>query len=199
MSLMERFLPHHQFSEQHQIRIRRRPSELLDIIQTYQPPQDRFGEMAMRARQLPATLMHWLAPSRVPPPAPFTRASFTPLGRDGDREIVGGLVGRFWRPDFGLITIESPSEFLACNRPRTAKLVLGFLAEPDGDATLLTTETRVYCPDRYSMIMFTAYWLVIRPVSGLLRRRTLGTIRRMAEQHDDGPDVVQASNRIERR
>ncbi|HKS18492.1 MAG TPA: hypothetical protein VJS63_04695 [Bradyrhizobium sp.] len=192
MSLMETFLPHHQFSEQHQIRIRCPPGELLDTIQAYQPPKDWFGEMAMRVRQLPAKLMHWLAPERVPLPAPFTPASFTPLGRDGDREIVGGLVGRFWRPDFGLITLESPSGFLACNPPRTAKLLIGFRAEQNADATLLTTETRVYCPDRYSIIMFTPYWLVIRPVSGILRRRTLRTIRKMAEQRDSGPDALRA-------
>jgi hypothetical protein len=44
-----------------------------------------------------------------------------------------------------------------------------------------TTETRVYCPDRYSLIMFLPYWLIIRPVSGLLRRRALGAIRKIAE------------------
>lgn len=192
MPLMERFLPRHQFSERHHIRIHCRPGRLLDIIQSHQPPKDRFGELAMRARQLPARLLHWLAPSRVPPPTPFTRASFTPLGRDGDREIVGGLVGQFWRPDFGLITVESPSAFLACNPPRTAKLVIGFLAEPEGDATLLTTETRVHCPDRYSLMMFAPYWWLIRPVSGLLRRRTLRAIREMAEQRDGRPDALTA-------
>jgi len=183
MSLMEKFLPHHQFSARHQATIRCRPGELLDIIQNYQPPKDHLREVAMRARQLPARLMHWVSPSRNAPPSPFTRASFTPLGREGDREIVGGLVGKFWRPDFGLLVINGPSEFLACNPPRTAKLVIGFVAEAAGDDTLLTTETRVYCPDNYSRLMFTPYWLAIRPVSGLLRRRALAGIRVIAEKH----------------
>jgi hypothetical protein len=184
MSLMDTFLPHHQFSERHQTTVHCEPGKLLDIIQTFQPSKDRVGEMAMLVRQLPATLMHWLAPSRVPPPRPFTPANFTPLGRDGDREIVGGLVGKFWQlwtGDFGLVAIPGPVEFLACNLPKTAKLVIGFSAEAVGAHTLLTTETRVYCPDRYSLIMFTPYWLAIRPVSGLLRRRALGAIRRIAE------------------
>jgi hypothetical protein len=93
-------------------------------------------------------------------------------------------VGKFWQlwsGDFGLLAVPGPAEFLACNPPQTAKLVIGFLAEPTGEATLLTTETRVYCPDRHSLIMFTPYWLAIRPVSGLLRRRALGAIRRSAE------------------
>jgi hypothetical protein len=80
-----------------------------------------------------------------------------------------------------LFVVNGPSEFLACNPPKTAKLAIGFVAEQLGEVTLLTTETRVYCPDRYSLIMFLPYWLIIRPVSGFLRRRALGTIRRIAE------------------
>lgn len=181
-----RFLPHHQFSERHHTTVRCAPGKLLDIIQDYRPPRDRVGEMAMRVRQLPARLVHWLLPSRGSPPKPFTPtpANFIPLGREGDKEIVGGLVGKFWEiwsGDFGLVSLPGPVEFLACNPPRTAKLVIGFSAEPVGAETLLTTETRVYCPDRYSLTMFTPYWLAIRPVSGLLRRRALGAIRRIAE------------------
>ena len=181
MSLMEKYLPSHQFSERHQTTVRCRPGELLDIIQNFQPPRDRFSEMAMFVRQLPAKLMHWVAPSRIPRPLAFTLANFIPLARDGDREIVAGLIGKFWRPDFGLIAVDGPSGFLACNLPKTAKLVIGFVAEQLGEVTLLTTETRVYCPDRYSRIMFFPYWLLIRPVSGLLRRRALGSIRSIAE------------------
>ena len=190
MSLMEKLLPHYQFVERHQTSVRCKPGDLLDIVQNFQPPKDRASEIAMFARQLPARLMHWMAPSHVPPPSPFTLANFTPLDRDGDREIVAGLVGKFWRPDFGLLAINGPSEFLACNLPRTAKLVIGFLAEQSGEVTLLTTETRVYCPDRYSLIMFAPYWLAIRPVSGLLRRRALGTIRRIAERGTSGRDAL---------
>jgi len=105
--------------------------------------------------------------------------------------MVGGLVGKFWqvwRADFGLMVVPGPTEFLACNPPKTAKLVIGFLAEPVGEASLLTIETRVHCPDRYSLIMFTPYWLAIRPVSGLLRRRGLAAIRRIAEHRADAPN-----------
>lgn len=181
MSLMDQYLPRYQFSERHQVTVRATSGELLDIIQNFQPPKDRFGETAMLVRQLPAKLMHLLAPSRTRRPSPVTQANFIPLARDGDREMVGGLVGKFWRPDFGLVVVKDASGFLLCNPPKTAKLVIGFIAEQSGEVTLLATETRVYCPDRYSLIMFFPYWLIIRPVSGLLRRRFLATIRRLAE------------------
>jgi hypothetical protein len=193
MSLMEKFLPHYQFIERHQTTVRCKPGELLDIIQAFEPPPDRLTNIALSARQLPAKLLHLVTGSRRPSPAPFTAENFSPLGRDGDREIVGGLVGKFWnvwRPDFGLLAIDGPADFVDANPPRTAKLVLGFLAEQVGEVTLLTTETRVYCPDRYSLIMFTPYWLAIRPFSGLLRRRMLNAIRGTAEQRGSGPDAL---------
>jgi hypothetical protein len=106
MSLMEKFLPDYQFSERHQTTVRCGPGELLDIIQNFQPPKDRFRDLAMLVRQLPAKLMHWVAPSRVLRPSPFTRANFIPLARDGDSEIIAGLVGKLWRQDFGLVAVQ---------------------------------------------------------------------------------------------
>jgi len=44
------------------------PGELLDIIQDFRPPKDGFSALAMFVRQLPAKLMHWAAPSRMPQP-----------------------------------------------------------------------------------------------------------------------------------
>jgi hypothetical protein len=61
MSLMDTFLPQHQFSKRHQVTVRCDPGRLLDVIQDFRPPRDRVGEMAMRIRQLPASLMHSLA------------------------------------------------------------------------------------------------------------------------------------------
>ena len=182
MSLIDRFLPNYQFSERHETFVRCPPGELLDLIQGWEPPRDRFSDMAMSLRQTPARLMHALVPSRHPAPRPFSLKSFTPLGRDGDRAMAGGLIGQFWRNDFGLVQIASPDAFIAFNTPRTPKLVLGFMAEPEGELTRLVTETRVYCPDRHAYVMFLPYWLLIRPASGLIRRRMLGAIRAIAEQ-----------------
>jgi len=181
MSLIDHFLPTYQFSERHHTLVRCGPRELLDIIQGYRPPRDRVADLFMFVRQIPANLLHRSVPARIPPSRPFTVANFVPLGRDGDSEIVAGLVGRFWRPDFGLVAIGGPLEFLAFDAPRTAKLAIGFLVEQAGNVTRLTTETRVHCPDRYAYMMFLPYWVMIRPASGLLRRRALARIRAIAE------------------
>ena len=49
-------------------------------------------------------------------------------------------------------------------------------ALPDG-TTLLSTETRVRCADRFAYRLFACYWLVIRPFSHLIRREMLEGIR----------------------
>jgi hypothetical protein len=191
MSLIDRFLPDYQFSERHETLVRCPPGELLDLIQGWEPSRDRFSDIAMFLRQTPARLMHALAPSRHPAPQPFGLRSFAPLGRDGDRAMATGLIGQFWRNDFGLVRIAGPDAFIAFDAPRTPKLVLGFVAEPEGELTRLITETRVYCPDRRSYLMFLPYWLLIRPTSGLIRRRMLGAIRAIAEQRD--PEACERS------
>lgn len=45
----------------------------------------------------------------------------------------------------------------------------------------LTTETRVFVTDDRSRRLFTGYWVVIRPFSGLIRRQWLAAIARRAE------------------
>lgn len=115
----------------------------------------------------------------------FGLHEFTLLGRNADRELAYGLIGRFWRSDFGLRPCADGDAFRRFAEPGTARLVLHFSceqAEKEG-FTLLRTETRVHCPDRRSRLLFTPYWLAIRPVSGLIRRRLLRDIQRRLSDH----------------
>ncbi|MCO2081162.1 hypothetical protein O1L52_05285 [Pseudomonas aeruginosa] len=95
-----------------------------------------------------------------------------------DQAVGDGLVGRFWRADFALERIADGEHFRCYDQPGVAKLVLCFRCTPSASGTLLHTETRVFCPDRASRLRFTPYWLAIRPVSGLIRRRLLAGIER---------------------
>ncbi|MBH8722908.1 hypothetical protein I5J79_26335, partial [Pseudomonas aeruginosa] len=92
------------------------------------------------------------------------------------RAAAGGA--RFWRADFALERIADGEHFRCYDQPGVAKLVLCFRCTPSASGTLLHTETRVFCPDRASRLRFTPYWLAIRPVSGLIRRRLLAGIER---------------------
>ena len=77
---------------------------------------------------------------------------------------------------------ESPLAFQeGANRSGMALAAMTFRTAQVGGRTLLTTETRVFAPDRQVRRRFALYWFAIRPGSGLIRRMWLRAIRRRAE------------------
>ncbi|MFP3890470.1 hypothetical protein [uncultured Ralstonia sp.] len=184
MSLLRTFLPEHQFSEQHQIRIAAAPGRVLDVVPQLDVHDFPLAKLFLRLRAVPAqvaALMGRQATRRID--AGFGLHDFTALGRDGDREFALGLVGRFWEPAGGLIRVEA-NDFRSFTAPGVAKLVMTFVAEPREAGTLLTTRTDIFCPDAATRRRFTPYWLLIRIPSGLIRRMMLRRIKQLAEGGD---------------
>jgi hypothetical protein len=175
MSLLDKHLPRYQFSERHRTRVRASPEEVIRAVVSSDRPPDWLRDVLLALRTVPARLVGREAP-RV------GLLSFTPLDFDEKSETVAGLIGRFWRLDGGLVPIPDADAFARFAERGTPKLVIGFRATPDDLGTLLTTETRVFCPDRYSLLRFAPYWMLIRVPSGLIRRRTLRAIKAAAEE-----------------
>ncbi|MEW3492587.1 hypothetical protein QOZ03_25495 [Pseudomonas aeruginosa] len=169
MDLDRLYLPHWQFSEHHQRLIDAPAAAVLDAVEDLL----RFDDPLVRA-----FLVLREAPGRLAGRPRFGLHEFTRLERRADQAIAYGLVGRFWRADFALERIADGEHFRCYDQPGVAKLVLCFRCTPSASGTLLHTETRVFCPDRASRLRFTPYWLAIRPVSGLIRRRLLAGIER---------------------
>jgi hypothetical protein len=179
MSLLDQYLPVYQFAERHSVLLNGSPGTILDAVQAYDPSRDRPSRLFTALRELPG---RWLAKLGFAGASKaFGLHDFIPLDRDGDREMAAGLIGRFWRLDYGLVPLPDAAAFAAFAQPGTPKLVIGFLTEPQGNGTRLVTETRVYCPDRLSLMLFTPYWLAIRLPSGYMRRRFLARVRRTVE------------------
>jgi len=113
--------------------------------------------------------------------ADFERRGFTVLAEDAPRELLIGLDGKFWTPDGALCAVDAAS-FRGPMRPGTARAAWNFRVEPlPGGGATLSTETRVRCADAAARRRFRAYWLVVRPWSGVIRRAMLGAVRRAAE------------------
>lgn len=108
-----------------------------------------------------------------------SRGSFFLLGQDPPREIVAGVVGKFWalRSNVGDGDRES---FRAPPAPGTAKAAWNFRVDRTTSGTRLTTETRVLCADDESRRAFRRYWSVIGPFSGVIRMEALRLIRKQA-------------------
>ncbi len=105
---------------------------------------------------------------------------FVRLAEERGREIVFGVVGRFWRPigNAPLDSVRDREGFLAFDEPGYARAAMGFLVRPEGTGSRLITETRISTTDPAAARRFRRYWRLIRPGSGLIRRSWLAAVRR---------------------
>lgn len=92
--------------------------------------------------------------------------------RFGDDTLVA--VGKPWQPRGGTLDVE---DFAAFDEPGYAKMAVD-IGYAGGR---LTTETRVYLTSPGARRRFRAYWVAIRPFSGLTRRLWLRAAKRRAE------------------
>ena len=109
----------------------------------------------------------------------MSRSRFEILGETVNREMVIGLIGRFWTLDGGLQKIDAES-FKKFETTGYAKAIWNFSLDPDGAHTRLSTETRIKCTDADSKKSFWIYGL-IQPFSGLIRMEMLKLIKHRAE------------------
>lgn len=174
MELMNLYLPRYQFAEEHSLYVPASPARVIDAANQPEVIDDPIARRLIALRELPNRLAGRLGFASTLQQRPaFGLANFTPLGRDGESELAFGLAGRFWQSDYGLVTLADAPAFAALDATGLAKLVLNFTTRPEGQGTRLTTRTRVWCGDDAARRRFTAYWMLIRPASGLIRRRLL--------------------------
>lgn len=186
MASIDDVLPRFDFRERHSATIGAPAGVILDYAARYRAQDDPLVRAAIRLREWPARRL------RLSNRPPLDVDDFTPLGRDGDRALAFGLIGAFWKADYGLLEIPSADAFRANGRTDVCTLVMGFSVQSAlTGRSELTTETRVFCPTPAVRRRFAPYWYLIRPVSGLIRRRMLARIGKQAEgmtveQHETG-------------
>lgn len=106
--------------------------------------------------------------------------AFFALASDPPREIVAGVIGRFWGLA-GAVVDAGRSEFLAPLPAGMAKAAWSFRVDDRAAGAQLSTETRVLCADDDARRRFLRYWTVIGPFSGIVRREALRLIRARAQ------------------
>jgi hypothetical protein len=110
-------------------------------------------------------------------------SSFIELAESPDRELVLGIVGKFWRPDGGACSKMTPQEFHEFSRPEFARAAWNFaVTEKSQNSSRMTTETRIQCLGRTARWRFRSYWLIVGPFSGLIRKVMLRQIKIEAER-----------------
>jgi hypothetical protein len=184
--LIDPFVPHPDAAEIHSIEIAAPRETVYRALRTTNFADSLVIKGLLALRALPRLLMcRGSAPRRLHTLTLDTvlQGSFGLLAEDPGREIVLGVTGRFWRP------IDNTSSFNASSfrdavRPGFARAVWNFAVSDGSDGgTVLSTETRVVCGDRVSRWKFRAYWLIVRPFSGLIRILMLRAVRKRATGH----------------
>jgi len=191
--LIDEFLPRFDKVERHGLVIRATPARVWTALRTADFGRSLLMAALLGLRALPSLLT---APRRTLRGLQERRAGhltldsffargFVVLEERPDREIVIGLEGRFWTAAGDLRPTDA-QRFREALAPGLARAAWDFRAEPLPDGRVrLTTETRVLCADAATRRRFRAYWLLVRPGSGLIRRAMLRAIRREAEAPED--------------
>lgn len=160
-------LPVYHHHERHSIRVAATPEQALAAARETRLEDVRAIAILFRLRGLRAT-----------PRGPIWASLQAQGFRLHDEETLV-LIGRPWSPRGGTRAVE---DFVGFAEPGYAKMAMDLRAQPDGAGALLETETRVYLTDAASRRRFAAYWLAIRPFSGLVRKLWLSAAKRRAER-----------------
>ena len=181
-SLLDRYFPVYQFSEDHSVVVRATPEQTYKAIFAVTPEEISFYRaltwLRCFGRSGPPSIMN---PPAGQPIMQMALTSFRKLAEAPNEEIVfagfvaapAGALSRSW-------TLDS---YAALEDPGFAKVAMSFRLGSAGLGDVaLHTETRVYVTDRATQRIFTVYWRTIYPGSSLLRYTWLQAIKARAER-----------------
>lgn len=178
---LDRFLPAYQFSEFHSIRVNAPKERVYEAIK-----QVRAGEiflfrtltwMRRFGRPGPESILN--APDSMPILEVATRTTFLTLAEKPGEELLVGTV--VLRPQ-GAQPPQTAEQFRQITQPGFALAAMNFRLEDGGaNATLVSTETRVYATDDDARRRFARYWRTIYPGSAFIRRMWLRAVKKRAE------------------
>jgi hypothetical protein len=179
--LLDRHFPDWHFREVHRRRIAASPERALALALALRPRDVPLSATLLTLRLAPAAVAAGRSPllPRRPLIELFGELGFVELAR-GEREIVLGAAGQFWRFREELEPIADADAFGRFREPGFAKAAINFHAAPVDGATLLTTETRVWAVDDRARRAFRPYWLPVRAAGELIRRELLAAVARRA-------------------
>ena len=181
--LIDRFLPRYDWNEVHSIAIAAAPGAVLAALRAVTAGEMRLVGALLRLRAVPARLLGHRRPVRRGGPVldEILRSSFVLLA-ENESEMVVGTIGRFWQARATHVDFPGGDAFVAFAEPGWAKAAMNFWTSDAGfGRTRLSTETRVAATDARARRRFAAYWLFVRPGSGLIRRLWLRAVKTRAE------------------
>jgi hypothetical protein len=178
-SLMDEFLPHHDFKAAYELSIH--------------APSSVVYECLLRSDFNDLWLVRLLVTIRTGKRMPRNHRSsdlrqrlqgtgFVILSEVPNEEIVIGVAGRFWRPDGGRCMEINAEDFAGFSRSGFAKVAWNFKLRVESPrSTVLSTETRIKCFGQSALWKFRVYWSLVGPFSGFMRKAILKQVKTETE------------------
>jgi hypothetical protein len=177
---LDEFIPVWQFNERHTLRVAASPERVFDAVRVVRANEITLFKaltwIRRGGREAPESILN--AGDTTPLLEVATRNGFIYLANDAPRELVIGTVVVAPPGQRGALT---PQTFKAPLPPGFALAAMNFVVTPDGpNASIVSTETRVFANDPESRRKFARYWRVIYPGSAIIRRMWLRAVKRRA-------------------
>ena len=99
---------------------------------------------------------------------------------EGPTWSVSGLTGRIWTLERDYPKLAGPSEFVAWDKARTAKVVFAHWVEDTPQGSTIVSEARAAGTDRYATVRLRALWAVVGPFERLIGHEALALAARRA-------------------
>ena len=189
--LLDRYLPRYDVTETHAVVVDADTDLTWQAARGTDLSQSAVTRALLELRSLPNRLRRVLNGQPAEPARPplslddMERAGFLLLGERPGHEIVFGSVVQPWKAvtdDVPAPQIE-PDRFATFDAPGYVKVAFNIRVEPYGTGrSLITTETRTAATDSASLRLFSRYWLLVGPISALIRRLMVRIVRSDAER-----------------
>ena len=164
--LIDDFLKTYHFSEHHEIIVKNTAGIIFPLIWKINFKKSRIINFLFAVRGLP---------KKMDTINGFLESGFILLDIKENEEIVMGFL-------FGITVKEikrvPPEDFAKFNDRSYIKGVWNFKISPSVNGSILSTETRIFCPSKISKIFFSIYWYCISYFSGLVRMEILKLIKK---------------------
>jgi hypothetical protein len=178
--MLDLLLPTYQHRERHSRYIAACPADVWNAVERVRWAELALARPLLALRALPARLTRTVPPWQRSRPIVHNLPIPLIVERPGTELVFAGAL-RPWprgdRPPPALDRYRFPGFF----EPGWVKVAMDIRLARERTGTRLSTETRIQATDRRARRAFAAYWLLIRPGSGLVRRELLRAIARRAE------------------
>lgn len=181
-SLLDRFMPTYEVVERHHIAVDAPPRVTLAAAGAQQLLHHPIIRAIFKTREL----MLGSTPNQSPEPSallPMVLAiGWRILAQTDDREVVVGAVTKPWEPNVTFKGLD-PAEYAAFAEAGYVKIIWSLRADPiESNRSIFRTETRALATDRDARVRFRRYWAFASPGIWLIRRASLGPLKREAER-----------------